>query len=196
MKAVRMLKAQGGFSLIELMIVVAIIGILATVAVPNFTRFQAKAKQSNARAILTGYATAQKAVFSEFLYYPGNFQGAGFKPEGSLTYRLRAGENADVTDAQAVSAGNAKDDGAATACIDTGATVGAPGGTCPAAILVWTNSSYIADGGAGSASGGVGLQPPLFTATAGANIGGAAADVWTITQSNVITNTTPVTGLP
>ena len=37
-----MLNSQRGFSLIELMIFVAIIGILATVAVANFTRFQAK----------------------------------------------------------------------------------------------------------------------------------------------------------
>ena len=55
--------SQKGFTLIELMIVVAIIGILAVIAVPNFQKFQARAKQSEAKTNLKGIYTAKVANF-------------------------------------------------------------------------------------------------------------------------------------
>lgn len=51
-------KAEGGFTLIELMIVVAIIGILAAVAIPAYSDYTAKAKAANALTAADPYKTA------------------------------------------------------------------------------------------------------------------------------------------
>ena len=79
-------KSQAGFSLIELMIVVAIIGVLAAIAVPNFQRFQAKAKQSEAKTNMAAMYSAQKAFHSEWSMYDTDFNVVGFRPEGNMQY--------------------------------------------------------------------------------------------------------------
>src|ERR1043165_7336161 len=53
-----------GFTLIELMIVVAIVGILAAIAIPNFIRYQLRSKTSEARTNLGGIKTGEEAFKS------------------------------------------------------------------------------------------------------------------------------------
>jgi type IV pilus assembly protein PilA len=55
----------GGFTLIELMIVVAIIGILAAIAIPNFLRFQLRSRVGEGRLNLSGIRTAQQSYYAE-----------------------------------------------------------------------------------------------------------------------------------
>ena len=59
------LKGQKGFTLIELMIVVAIIGILAAIAIPNFLQYQLKSRQSEAKTNLGAIRTSEVAFQAE-----------------------------------------------------------------------------------------------------------------------------------
>jgi len=85
-----MLRGKKGFTLIELMIVVAIIGILAAIAIPNFLRFQAKSKQSEAKGNLGGIFTAQVAFQGEHNFF-GTFSEIAWKPTGTARYTYWSG---------------------------------------------------------------------------------------------------------
>ncbi|MGA1868196.1 MAG: type IV pilin protein [bacterium] len=101
-------KNKKGFTLIELMIVVAIIGILAAIAIPNFLNFRNKAKSAEAKSNLGAIRSCQETYNTEFETYlacsdnPGSggcgrnkqtwvatntdFSAIGFDPQGGVYY--------------------------------------------------------------------------------------------------------------
>ena len=78
-------------SLIELMIVVVIIGILSAVAVPQYQKFQAKARQAEAKSNLSGIYTAMTAFHAEWTEYYADFRAIGFGLNGDLGYDVGFG---------------------------------------------------------------------------------------------------------
>ena len=62
----KFLKNSEGFTLVELMVVVAIIGILSAIAVPNFKKYQAKSKQSEAKIQLAAIYSVQVSAQADY----------------------------------------------------------------------------------------------------------------------------------
>lgn len=86
-KFITSLKRQQGFTLVELMVVVAIIGLLSAVAIPNFRKYQAKAKMSEAKLQLSSVYTAETAFFSDYNIYHNCLAYMGYNPQREVLNR-------------------------------------------------------------------------------------------------------------
>jgi type IV pilus assembly protein PilA len=116
------LRDQSGFTLIEILVVILIVGALAAIAIPSFLNQRSKADDACAKAMAKEMFTATKTLQAE----TGNYGGATIASlsaiEGSIT--------ADTC-------------GSSTAIAISDPDSGAPAGTCPAGTSVGTASAHI-----------------------------------------------------
>ncbi len=166
-----MLKDRKGFTLIELMIVVAIIGILAAIAIPNFLRFQCKGRQSEARTNLGGIFTAEKSFFSTYNEYTSSLPAINWAPTGCPRYVYGfAADNFEPSNGTNIEAA------AYIAAIGAG-----PNGN------VSTSASGPGTNGALVDSGGVDLYSSCWMATVPGDLANAQAPATGLTWGNGLT---------
>lgn len=66
----KVLRNRKGFTLVELLVVVAIIGILAAIAIPQFAAYRQRAYNASAQSDLRNFKTTMEAYFADYQKYP------------------------------------------------------------------------------------------------------------------------------
>ncbi len=168
----RAFRGQEGFTLIELMIVVAIIGILAAIAIPNFLQYQARARQSEAKVNLGGIFVSETAFLADNNRY-SNFAGVGYTMAGSTNrYTYYAPPN------------SGQGAGATTQGQDVFYTLAGSAGA--GGSLQAPNPSSSPQYRAANASTASGTVPSMFTAAAVGNIDSdATTDNWHVNDAKL-----------
>lgn len=173
------------FSMIELMVVVAIIGVLAAIGLPEYSKFQAKARQSEAKLVLAALFTAEESFRQHWNSFSVDLRNVGYAVQGS---RLRyvAGFQSGIP------------------CTGYSTTGGAPVEETTISVT-WSDGEFVNTGGATwflgtqtkpTTPGLTSCSGSQFVATAygtpttsGINPGATSGDTWTINEAKLLMNT-------
>ena len=166
LKGKKLLEDETGFTLIELMVVVAIIGVLSAIAVPNFKKYQAKAKQSEAKIQLAAVYTTEVGSMADYDSYATCLIDLGYDQPARGYYLLGFNGSEIANVAARTTCESSKYFPPTTIHLKAG-------GEAPTAIET-AGSTLPADG-------------QTFTAEAAGNIESTNIDHWTITEEKTIT---------
>ncbi len=175
--------ATKGFTLVELLIVVAIIGVLSTVGIPTFRKMVQKAKKSEAKVALGGLYTAETAFYSEYGAYGSFLDKIGYELSGTGggTYTIGFPDGSCVTKGIMPTAAAAPNLNTSYPSYFTATYTGIVPSTsrtptkCEAATTIDAGTDFVA-----TATGAVSPNASLGTLT--------DMDIWSINKSRTLTN--------